>query len=375
MGSLLDLAVSLTAKTGKFSAGFKKAEKRVGRFSSRIKKFSGAILKYGGLLAGVAGVAGMGIMIKRSMEAIDLVGKLSDELDISTERLTGFQHAAALSGTSNETLTKGLQRLVRRLGEAKLGYGEGVKGLEAMGLNARKMAEMLPADALVAISEKLKNMEPATERASAAYTLFARQGQDMMNFLLMGKKGLADAQAEAEKLGISFDRVDASKVEAANDAMQRMRSVFTGIFNKMVIELAPFIERMADKFANMAADGEGWGNIMASATRKVIKGLIRIGFEFKKITGSFDELIGKATIFKGTALKLFSPERGQKLQKEGQRMVRSAAMARVTGEGALKSAEEQANEFFNSVQSGGIEKRLDTLINVTKKQQGFALTH
>lgn len=265
MATIANLAVSLTAKTGKFESGMRKAGRVASGFAGKLK---GMVTGLGGVasaLAGIAGAASLTYMVKQSMDAIDVTAKLSDELGITTERLVGYQYAAGLSGTSNETLTKGFQRLIRRLGEAKQGYGEGVKALEALGFKAEELTKLNAADALEKISDRIREVPGAAERAAAAYALFGRQGQELMNFLLIGSEGFKAIQKDAEATGQTFSRIDAAQVEAANDAMLSMQRLIGGISNTLAIELAPYLTAGLKKLQDWASAGGGMGAKVSGA--------------------------------------------------------------------------------------------------------------
>ena len=67
--------------------------------------------------------------------------------------------------------------------------------------------------------------------------------------------------AEAEHLGISITRVDAAKIELANDAVTRAKSVFTGLGNQLATSFSPLIMTVADNFRQAALDNEDFGSI------------------------------------------------------------------------------------------------------------------
>lgn len=245
------------------------AGKVVKRLSSRIGGLAKSFAKAGAVAAGAA-AAGMAVLVKRQFDVIDSTAKLSAELGISTEALGGYQHAAGLTGTANSTLEKGLQRMVRRLGEAKQGYGEGVKGLEALGLQADAVANKSPEDALLDISDAIKGIKSPTEQAAAAYALFGRQGQEMLNFLKLGADGIRDTRDEADRLGKTFSKLEASKVEQANDAILRMQTAITGIATRIAVAVAPAIRDMANQISEWP-----WGEMAAQAA-DALGGVIKL---------------------------------------------------------------------------------------------------
>ena len=72
-----------------------------------LKGVSSAIFNMKTGLAAVAGVAGLGLLIRSSLQSIDKLGKLSRQVFISTEDLSAFRLAADLGGTSLEAFAKG----------------------------------------------------------------------------------------------------------------------------------------------------------------------------------------------------------------------------------------------------------------------------
>ncbi len=252
MAVIANLAVVLAARTSAFEKGMSRSRKKLSFVQRQAMATRGAILSMAKGFVLAAGVAGLGLMVKKSFETIDAVAKMSDELQISTQSLSGLSHAAKIYGTSLSSVQKGLQIMVRRLGEANEGYGEGLKGLKAMGVSAQEMIDMGTEKAFLKIADAVKVSQTAAEKANIAYQLFGRGGVEMINLLSAGSKGLLELKTEADKLGISFSRIDAFKIEQANDMLARMRARFTGIAQTVAIQFAPIIEGLGIKFLEMS---------------------------------------------------------------------------------------------------------------------------
>jgi hypothetical protein len=225
----------------------------------------------------VAGIGGMGYMLKKTMESVDQVAKMSDELHISTEALTGLEHAAKISGTSIESLHKGIGIFVRRMGEAKYGVGEGVRGLKMLNLTAEEMIAMGTDEAFMEIAKRISEAGTAAEQAGIAYNFFGRQGTQLLNMFQQGREGIMAMREEAERLGLTFSRFDAAQVEAANDALTRARAVLTGIFRQAAIQLSPYIEALADKFVDVSTAGEGLGANVVNIFEYMSLAAVRFG--------------------------------------------------------------------------------------------------
>lgn len=253
------------------------AGKQTGMFRGLLSRFHPALLATGaafGALYAAINLAKQALReiqaaVQEQMQVIDELGKTSDAIGVSVEALVGYQHAAGLTGTSMETLEKGMQRLVRRLGEAKMGYGEGMKALTALGLSSDDLARKSPEQALLDIVDAINKLPSPAEKAAAAYALFGRQGQELMNFFALGREGIEAARMETEQLGTALNRLDAAKVEAANDALARSGDVFTGLARRLTVELAPGIEAVATEMVRLTDTTSEFGYVAHGAISDV----------------------------------------------------------------------------------------------------------
>lgn len=254
---------NISGLSNSFSRGAKDVEgfsSRVGAASSSVSGFAAGIPKVTNLLGGLGiamSAASIVGMVKGQLEAVDVVAKLSDRLGIATESIVGLQHAADLAGVSNEELTGGLEKMLKTLGLAAGGSKSATAALAAVGLSAEDVKSMEPAAAFSAIAEGLTNMEDPAARAKAAMDIFGKSGQSLLPLLMSGAAGLADAQREAEKFGLTFSRMDAAQVEEANDAVTQLSAATTALARDFAIMLAPAIQAAADATRGLASTYRG----------------------------------------------------------------------------------------------------------------------
>lgn len=270
---IANLSVKLTATAGAFAATMGKAAGHVKGLGSSLASVGGKIIGFGGALTALAAGGSLAYLVKQSMESIDATAKLSDRLGIATESLVGLQHAADLSGVSAESLTGGLEKMLKTIGDAASEGGAGAAALDKLGLSADALANMPTDQAFGEIAQGLSEIQNPAERARVAMDIFGKSGQQLLPMMLQGREGIAAAMEEAQKLGLTFSRVDAAKVEAANDAMTRLQKVFIGAAQTLAIQLAPFIEVAATKLTELATSGEGMGGKVLSAFEAVVKGI------------------------------------------------------------------------------------------------------
>lgn len=255
MATIGNLIVKLSAHTKSFRGGMMKAEGVTRRFQGVVQGM-GKAAKAGIAAASAAIIAGTAVMaarVKQQMQSIDETAKLADRIGTTTEDLIGLRHAAELTGAGADSLDAGLQTLAKRLGEAARGSGAAKPALEELGLSAARLAAMNPAEAFREIAERLKGIEEPGRRAAIAANLFSKANMSLLNTLDLGKEGLAAAADEAERLGMMYSRIDAGKVERANDAMTRLGSAFDALGMRIAVDLADDIERLADMVANSLA--------------------------------------------------------------------------------------------------------------------------
>ena len=261
MATIAVLDIAFRARTKAFTAGVRGAGRTIGRFVHRTA--AGMKMAAGGFVALGAAVVGAGYAMSRflkpTMKAIDNVAKLSDALGISTEALTGMQYASRIAGTSIEQFDKALKIMSRRVGEAAIGSGEGATAMRDWGLSVDELLSRSPDEQFGLIADRMNELGSQSEKAAMAADMFGRSGVELINVLSLGSKGIEQMIRQNVLLGGSFSDIDADKIEAANDAWTRMGVVVKGIRNRLAIDLAPTIEKVARfgaaAFANM---GTGW---------------------------------------------------------------------------------------------------------------------
>jgi len=241
MASIGNLVVNMTAKTDKFRKGMNGAQSRLKRFGATAKKVMGAGLAIGAGVA-AAGIAGM----VRQMGALDKTAKLAARSGFSAKTIAGMGFAAEQTGSDVASMNKAFDKFSRSMGEATEGTGAASDALGTMGLNIDDLMAMNPDDRLLAVSDAIAGLEDPSLKAAAAADLFGRSGVELVNVLGMGSEGIKAFQDEADKLGLGFDAAELAKVEEANDAINRVKRSFTGMFGSMAIEFAPTIKAISD---------------------------------------------------------------------------------------------------------------------------------
>lgn len=225
-----------------------------------------------GVITSVA-ATGLGVLYTKSAQAGDQLAKTADKLGVTTEALASLQYAGELTGVSVQTTNMALQRMTRRLAEAAQGTGEAKKAIKELGLDAQALAAMSPDEAFKVLAESMKGVENQSDRVRLAMKFFDSEGVSLVNTLNLGADGLDKMRMEAEALGITISRVDAAKMEAANDAMYRAGKIGTAFGNTITTELAPIVNGLANEFLDAAKEAGGMGEIVTTVLDYMVKGV------------------------------------------------------------------------------------------------------
>lgn len=269
---IASLVVELAANSASFNSELAKSKKEAHTWAKEIKGYA----KIGaGSIAATAAVtsAALTVLIKQQMTSIDATAKHADKLGITTQALAGLRHQAELNGVSQEKLDMGLQRMVRRVAEAAGGTGEAVSALAELNINAAELNRLSPDQQFSKIADEMMRVQDQGDRVRLTFKLFDSEGVGLVNAMRDGSKGIAAAAAEAEALGLAVNRIDAAKIEAANDAGYRADKVFTGLGNTLAIAVAPYITEIKNEFFNSAKESNGFKDAVNDGMKIVIKSI------------------------------------------------------------------------------------------------------
>ncbi len=228
-------------------------------------------------LAGLVGTAGLGALVKSSLDLNDRLGKTADKLGLTTQALAGLEHAAGITGVEVNTLHKGLQNMVRNIADFGQGIGEAKRELEQLGFSQKELLSLSPDEQFTAIAESLKGVENNTQRVNIAYKIFGGRATALLNTLDLGKDGLAALAAETDAFGTALDRTEVAKIEEANDNLKRAGESIRGIANRVTVELAPVIAGLADRFADAVVANNGFRDQVTAGLRIIVKAVGFLG--------------------------------------------------------------------------------------------------
>lgn len=273
-----NLTIDLNANTARLKSDFTKAQAMVKKYQRSARRslnsVSKAVFSIKGAVLSLAGAGGFGILISSSLSTADALAKTADKIGITTEALGGLHHATTLftsagAGAMNEALTKAS----KRLGEFNAsGGGAAAKWLEKLNLDTQYLAKLAPDQLFKAYAESVRGLSSRGEQLAAVSALMGDESRQLIGLIDAMPSSIAAAEKEARELGLTFTRLDAAKIEAANDSITKVKGIVKGAANSIAIQLAPVLEYAAKLMVNLAKDSGGFGMVAISAAKAAVTG-------------------------------------------------------------------------------------------------------
>jgi len=225
-------------------------------------------------LTAVAGAAGIGLLVKSSLQSIDTLGKTATKLGVTSQALQKLRYASNLAGVETRTVDMAVQRFTRRLAEAAKGTGEAKGALQELGLDARKLSKMPLEDQMLALSDAFEKVENSGDRVRLSFKLFDSEGVAFLNTLQGGSAALNEMFKEADKLGFVLSSGAVKGVEDTNDSLLKLSMMFKGVRDQIVAGLAPafrvIVDLIRDKLVKAIEKAGGMKNFAKELALSVI---------------------------------------------------------------------------------------------------------
>jgi len=264
------LVVKLTAESAGLVKELQRSGKRTDSWSKKVRKSVNTAAKSFAVL-GTAAAGALTAIVASTSKTIDAQAKFADQIGISTESLAAFNHLGELNGVTNEKMRSSLERMQKRIGEAAQGFGAANRELKRLNINAAELAAMAPEEQYAVLADRIRGMSSASERAASIAALFGREGLMLQNVVNQGAEAFEQAKKEVIAYGTAIRRVDAAKVEMANDAFTRVQAVLQGVANTITVQLAPFIKVIADRFTKATVEADGFRSTIVSGMEITLK--------------------------------------------------------------------------------------------------------
>ncbi len=281
MTVIADLAVTLTAVTGRFAEGFRTAGDHVAHFGHKLHELKESLFSIANAEIVILGRE-MIEFAHHTYEAVEANEKLAERLGTSVKELHGLEFAAKLTGGNIEELRTSMTQMMKNLSKDT---PELAKAFQSLGLRVSELRQLSPAEALGKIADGMKNVGTASERTLIAMEIFGRGGAGMVNMLAKGSAGLEEMAKESASLRGELSALDTERIKTANEQFKRLGEEWEGIKEKLAAKLAPVLSRMVDWLLKIGDYGE-------SGADRVVNGIERMATKLKPLLGLLEKAAG-----------------------------------------------------------------------------------
>lgn len=257
--AIATLSVDLVARLAKFEGDLGKAARASEQTAQRINAAFGTVGAVLGTLGAGISVAGIVAIAKASIDGVDRLNDLRDATGASIENLSALEDVAARTGTSMDTVSASVIKFNKALADAKPD-SDAARALEAIGLSAKELKALDPAEALLKTAVALQGFADDGNKARLTQELFGKSLKEVAPFLKdLAEKGqlvatVTTAQAlEAEK----FNKELFALQKNAQDAARSLTGPLVESLNTVIAKFREgsaagkgFFETAANIYAN-----------------------------------------------------------------------------------------------------------------------------
>ena len=251
----LDMTTALTIKAKVDGLGqIDNLGRALGNADSKAKGLSGAFSRLKGSTAGISGalgalvpavgIAGLGALGKRAIDAADNLNDLSQRTGVAVPLLSKFGAAAEDSGSSIDEVAKSMGRLSKGIVDPASKTNEALKAIGISSTDAQ--GKIRGVDAIMLdLADRFAKMPDGAEKTALAMELFGKSGMNLIPMLNGGRQAM-------DQYSATIDTEMAEAADKFNDSLNAIARSVAGPFNQAITALLPFITQMANGIAGLA---------------------------------------------------------------------------------------------------------------------------
>ena len=230
--------------------------------------------------------------------------EMSERTGIAVESLSAFEYVASQTGTTMETLEKGV-----RLSQKAIGTLAGQKALKGFGIDLEKLKNLSPEDQFIALADYIGRIPVQADRAAAAMKIFGKGGADLLPLMNEGAGGVRKLMDEAARLGLVMSTADANAADEFGDSMDAVGLQIKRMVGNIGGALAPVIQQFAAKLSSIIPKVSEWvkqNQIVIVTVAKLAGYLLMFGAAFMVVSSGANMLASVFGLIRTIAIPLFA---------------------------------------------------------------------
>jgi len=276
---LLDGAAGLLFKIEADASGFEKEASKidasVGNLSNRMSSFAGiATIAGAGILAVTSAAVTGSIALFRLAQAASEYGSeifdATEKTGLAAETISSLKVAADQSGTSLDSVTSGLAKFAKTIGEANDGSDQAQAKLKKIGVTSLDLDTAL-SQALATIAK----YPPGFQQMTAAQAAFGKSGADLLPFIKSFDGNLPGLIAKCKELGLTLSNADARAADEFGDTLDTLSAQLGATGRQFALGFMPAVtQSMAEISTSMIGNqnvAREWGQTLGDVLRGTVQ--------------------------------------------------------------------------------------------------------
>jgi hypothetical protein len=211
-----------------------------------MQSFGIKIAKIGAGMTGLAaaGLAPLTAAVFKFAESGAAIDDVVQRTGASSESLSQLKYAAEQSGTSIETVEKGMRKLSQTVTSAADGSQSAADALGAIGLSAKDLQGLSPDQQFLAVAQGLSQIEDPGEKAARAMDILGKSGAEMVPLMADGADGIKALMEQADQLGLTITGDQAKAAAEFDDLWHSVTTTAMAAAVQIGAALAPTISEL-----------------------------------------------------------------------------------------------------------------------------------
>lgn len=266
MSALGSLVVRLALDHAEYVQGLDRSSQEALKFAQSAQRsfdvagastrefFIGAVKGAAGAAAAFMSVSAVLTSLNKSIDDLDALNDLKDATGSSIENLSALEDVAKRTGATMDTVGSILVKFNDQLKNADGENGASI-ALQRIGLDAEKLKQIDPAEALRQTAVALAGYANDGDKARMVQELFGKSVKDAAPFL--------NDLAEQTSLVAKVTAEQTEQAEAYNKHLAAMSTNIDGVSRSIVNNLLPALNDAFDRFNRARNAGQGFGESLA----------------------------------------------------------------------------------------------------------------
>lgn len=294
-GQLVKSSIELANQESKLKASgeaAKKAGEKMNSVGDGMTKFV--------TMPAAAAAAGLVVLVKKTLDVVDNLSKLSTVTGLSTDRLQELGYVSTKLDGDLDTIAKSQAKLTKSMDAAKKPTSEQAKAFKELGIDALDPLTGKLRDSKVVweeVIDALGQMENPTERDATAMKLLGKSAMELNPLIKAGSVEIARLTKEAHDNGAVMSGEQVQALDAFGDSLSAAKISLTSASSEIVYKMLPALNKLLPIIVKDIVPAIG-------DAAEVVGDLVDGFFDLPKPMQSFITGLGLILVVSGPVLKV-----------------------------------------------------------------------